>query len=139
MNRFERGLLRCCSSAAVITVMSVSCGGADGVGPSDPDPGPVFVHLTTPNADDGILLFTVSGGSVSAVTSTGLESSASGIGTSELRLLVRGNLSGGPLLQLELPDRRHLQNYRVQVLQVASRGTYIQRGVQGYGLRLARP
>ena len=48
----------------VLLALASACGDGGPTEPAGPVPGVLKIALATPNADDGALLFTVSGGSV---------------------------------------------------------------------------
>ena len=95
--------------------------------------GTVSLALTTPNADDGALIFTVAGPSILGVTpATGLEliesrATASGVTTSTI--LVRGNLASGTIGTLTVRGVNVDSPYTTQVREAAARqsGNYAQR------------
>jgi hypothetical protein len=96
-------------------------GGGDGGGPN-PTPGTLDVVLTVAPTAPGAIMFTVSGGQIDGVTSayTGYESATA---TNSRKVLLTGNLVAGTLVQIEVPDVAAVDNYVVQVLQVAARGS----------------
>jgi hypothetical protein len=104
--------------------------------PRGPRGGPLTLTLTTPNADDGALLLSLSGAGIDSVTSvdgTMLEVLSSG---SEPRLvIVRGALANGPIARVWVADVNGA--YTAAVGQVSARGTYAQRSLNGYELALA--
>jgi hypothetical protein len=114
----------------------VACGG--GETPSEtPDPTPaeatLTLTLTTPNAGDGGILFTVSGPSILGVTArSGLEmtqrtTTENGLTTSTV--LVRGNLTSGPIGSITVRGADARAAYTTEVQQVAAgaSGGYAQR------------
>lgn len=122
-----------------LVLVGLSCGGGDsGTGPSSPDPGPVNLVLTTPNSNDGALLLSITGGTVTSVAQQGYEVLASAPGATT-KLLVRGTIAGGPIATITVPDRHKLTSYHVTVLQAAARGTYQQLAVQSYSAALIGP
>jgi hypothetical protein len=97
------------------------------------------MELSTPNADDGAILFTVTGPSVLGVTpETGvemLETRATSNGATTSTILVRGTLANGAVGQLAVRGLDLGGTYTVQILQVAARasGGYAQRtDLSGY-------
>jgi hypothetical protein len=113
------------SLAAMATV--VACGGGE-VPSETPNPTPAEVTLTltltTPNAGDGGILFTVSGPSILAVTArSGLEmtertTTDNGFTTSTV--LVRGDLTSGPIGSITVRGVDSRAAYTTQVQQVAA-------------------
>ncbi len=122
----------------------VTCGGGGdngtgpGPGPTPPDPGFLRVNLTTPNANDGAILFTLSGGVVDSLQASGFTLFSTGAGTSNARMIVAGTISGGTVASFWVPDRNNLTSYTAGLLQAAARGTYEQQALGSYGLAIAR-
>ncbi len=87
--------------------------------PVEPDPGALTVWLDTPRGggDKGALLL-VEGPGIEAVRSSGFEVFEAG-NSSSLQIVVSGVLSTGSVLELRVPDRTLVGQYRVQILQVA--------------------
>lgn len=84
--------------------------------------GALFLRLATPHADDGAVIFVISGPAIDSVT----------VDKSSLRLFTRrsdGTLAGivvgavdaGPILRLHVPDVGAAASYRAQVIEVADR------------------
>jgi hypothetical protein len=89
---------------------------------SAPPAGALFLHLATPHADDGAVIFVITGPSIDSVT----------VDKSSLRLFTRssgGTLAGivvgavdaGPIVRLHVPDVGAAAAYRAQVIEVADR------------------
>ena len=89
--------------------------------------------LATPNADDGALLFTVSGPSILGVTPTAgmelVESRVTANGSTTSTILVRGNLTNGTIGTLTVRGVNADSPYTTQVREAAARasGNYLQR------------
>ncbi len=98
-----------------------ACGGGDGGGggPS-PTPGSLDVVLTTAPTAPGALMFTVSGGPITGVTSSHTRYEQTTAPNSR-KVLLTGNLVAGTVVQIQVPDVGAVDNYVVQVLQVAAR------------------
>jgi hypothetical protein len=100
-----------------------ACGGGDGGGGPNPTPGTLYVVLTNAPSAPGAIMFTVSGGAITGVVSsyTGYESVTA---SNSRKVLLTGDLIAGTLLvQIQVPDIAKVDNYVVQVLQVAARST----------------
>jgi hypothetical protein len=119
----------------------VACGGdgAGSVGPPTPQPGPLNIRLTTPNADDGAILFELAGGPIDSIVRTQFRVASSAPGTTPRRAIVSGNLVGGTIAQLWVPDVNSVGRYSASIRDVAARGTYALRDLQGYRIEVARP
>ena len=89
--------------------------------------------LATPNADDGAILFTVSGPSILGVTPAAgvelVESRATANGSTTSTILVRGHLANGAIGTLAVRGVNVDSPYTVQVREAAARasGNYAQR------------
>ncbi len=129
----------------VWSVLAASYGCVDGgvTGPEPiPPPAPVLgwlnVQLTTPNSDDGGLMFTVAGGPIDSVRFV-REGFASAVSDSIWRFLATGELSNGTIAQLLVPNVDNASLYRPEIQQVAALVTYEQRDLAGYRLQVVKP
>ena len=123
----------------------VTCGGDGGTEP-DPqpqptpaDPGFLRVNLTTPNTDDGALLFTLSGGELDSLEAPGFTQFSAAPSTNTLRVIVAGSISGGTVARFWVPDRNKSANYNAVLLEAAVRGgkSYLAQALEhGAGLRI---
>ena len=119
-------------------VASAGCGGSDS-GPTGPVAGPLRVVLTSPNTDDGAVMFQVTGVVDSVVAPAGLTLFQSTPGPNVVRAIVTGNVgSGSNLLTLYVPDIGKASSITTLVLQVAARGTYQQRAAGAYSLQVMK-
>ncbi|HEX7942879.1 MAG TPA: hypothetical protein VF488_13795, partial [Gemmatimonadaceae bacterium] len=107
-------------------------------GRSVPDPtgvpgsGALDVVVTTPNADDGALLVRISGGAVDSVTSPGGYAVYAGAAEgASRRIIVQGNIAGGVVARVWVPDVTRGAAYVATVEQATTRDTYQQRGPAG--------
>ncbi len=126
-------------TALVAVLASVAaCGGDDG-GSSGPVAGPLRVVVTSPNTDDGAVMFQVTGVVDSVVVPAGLALYQSGPGPNVLRVIVTGNISSGSnLLTLYVADVSKASSITTQVMQVAARTTYAQRPAGAYTLTVQK-
>jgi len=122
--------------ALLATVLVLACG-EDSSGPSQPVPGPLQVVLTSPNTDDGAVMFQVTGVVDSAVAPAGVTAYQSVPGPNVLRVIVTGSAitSGENLLTLYVQDVNKASAISLQVLQVAAKGSYAARATSGYSLK----
>jgi len=97
-------------------------------------PGVLDVVLTTPNPDDGAVLLTVDGvvDSVQGAPYV-IFSTASGTGA---RIVVTGDVVGGVIARLYVPDVGSADQYLAYLDEVAQRGTYALRSPTAYSLEL---
>jgi hypothetical protein len=124
-------LTRAAAAAAALLVLA-----CNGDSPTAPVPGPLRVVLTSPNTDDGAVMFQVVGVVDSVVAAPGLTLYTSVPGPNALRAIVTGTISdGGSLLTLYVPDVARASTISTQVLQVAARATYLERSLTGYHLK----
>lgn len=126
-------------TALVAVLASVAaCGGDDG-GSSGPVAGPLRVVVTSPNTDDGAVMFQVTGVVDSVVVPAGLALYQSVPGPNVLRVIVTGNISSGSnLLTLYVADVSKASSITTQVMQVAARTTYAQRPAGAYTLTVQK-
>ena len=112
-----------------LVVSAWGCGiGEDLVQPVQPDPGPLHVQLTVPpEARDIGAMLVVEGPGIDSLSAPGFELIQADEASSNRReAIVAGSLSTGPVLQVWVPDRRYLADYRVTLMQVSG---------DDYGLR----
>jgi hypothetical protein len=105
--------------------------------PSAPISAALQVRLDTPAQDDGAALFTISGGPIDSVDALGRALYTARIDESTTRVIVAGDLTGGTIARIHVPDQRYVSQYSVTLDQVAARG-YDQRDVASYALSLER-
>ena len=128
---FSRG------TVLVAALLALGCSGGDD--PSGPVAGPLRVVLTSPNTDDGAVMFQVTGVVDSAVVPAGLTLYQSAPGSNVIRAIVTGDIdTGDNLLTLYVEDVGKASSYSAQVLQVAAQTTYTQRPVGGYALTVQK-
>lgn len=126
--------------AASVVAVTMSCGG-DGdeiTVPSTPsaDPGFVNVSLSTPNSNDGAIMFTLAGGVIDSLTPAGGTLFSASTGTNRFRAIVAGTITDGTVLRFWMPDRRNIASYTATLEQAAARSTYEQQGLSGYSLSI---
>jgi hypothetical protein len=107
--------------------------------------GELTVELTTPNADDGAILFVVSGPSVLGITPAAgvemLENRTTANGTTTSTILLRGNLASGAVGKVVVRGLDLDGTYTAQMVQAAARasGGYSQRtDLSAYRVTLRR-
>lgn len=122
----------------VLLALASACGDGGPTEPAGPVPGVLKIALATPNADDGALLFTVSGGRVSTVdAATGYQIYTAQPDTMTTRILVTGDIGAGEVVRIHVPDTRTAAAYHATIAQAASRTTFAQRALAGYALAVA--
>ena len=113
---------------------------ACGDNPIAPQAGNVTVSLTTPNADDGVVLVALFGPGFSTVkpASTSYRVFSLTASPTEVHVLVVGDLSTGALLTLNVNDPSRIGDYHGTVIQAASRSDEVRTVSTGYDLTFAR-
>lgn len=102
-----------------------------------PTPGALKVLLTTPNNDDGALLFTVVGPAIDSVHASGYVGYAAAVSATSWRLIVTGNVTSGVIAEVWVRDTAQLEAYVASLDQAAARGSYEQQSLSGYSLILS--
>jgi hypothetical protein len=103
-----------------------------------PRPGWLEVRLVSPNADDGGVLFTVTGGPIDSVRSSFPDFYTQRQGDT-WHVLVAGAPVVGVIAEIWVPDVRAAASYGGTVEQVAHVSTYAQRATAGYQVSIGRP
>ena len=120
-----------------VLFVAVACSN-DATG-GDKQAGTLTVRLTTPNADDGAMMFQVSGAAIDSATAV----------NQSLRLFTRrdggdvvgvvvGALANGAVITLQVPDVGEAARYRATVLEVADRQDALRASLVGYALTVTR-
>jgi hypothetical protein len=127
------------TALAAALLVAAGCGSSDGGGPTGPVAGPLRVVLTSPNTDDGAVMFQVTGVVDSVVAPAGLTLYQSVPGPNVVRAIVTGNIAtGSNLLTLYVADVSKASSITTQVIQVAAEVTYAQRPVGAYALTVQK-
>lgn len=123
------------SALVLAAILTAACGSSDSN--SGPVAGTLQVTLTSPNTDDGAVMFQVNGDVDSATAPAGLTLYQSVPSATVLRGIVTGPITpGSSVLTLHVPDVGKASSYSAQVLQASATGTYAQRAVGGYTLQV---
>ena len=123
-----------------LVVSAWGCGiGQDVVQPAQPDPGPLHVQLMVPpQAHDIGAMLVVAGPGIDSLSAPGFELIQADEASSNRReAIIAGSLSTGPVLQVWVPDRRRLADYRVQLIQVSG-DDYGLEDLAQYGIAISR-
>ena len=122
--------------AAAMTGLILGCQADDQVAGLDParGPGALEIRLVTPNAEDGALLLTLSGGPVDSITSAAFEIVSLPVSANDHRVLIRGALRSGIVARLWVPERENQSAYVVSVTEAVGRTSYARRDVAGYAV-----
>jgi hypothetical protein len=96
------------------------------------------VRFETSAADDGAVLFTVSGGPVDSVEAPEYRVYTAQTSPTSMRVVVAGDLKAGTIARIHIADGRKLAQYSARIDQVAARGSYAQRDPISYSLLVAQ-
>ena len=136
--RRATGWIRALALGLVASVWG--CGiGDNPVQPVQPDPGPLHVQLTVPpEARDIGAMLVVEGPGIDSLSAPGFELIQADEASSNRReAIIAGSLSTGPVLQVWVPDRRQLDDYRVELMQVSG-DDYGLEDLTQYGIMISR-
>ena len=124
--------------ASAVVVALLACDG-DPKPPTGPQPvtGPGFVRVqfTTPNTDDGAVYFTVRGAPIDSLISVYTLQSADS-SPDEKQVITAGAIRTGGIVIFWVPDRSALAGYTAVLQQVATRGSYELRDLEGYSMAI---
>lgn len=122
--------LRLAAALAAGLVLSACGGGGGGTGPTA---GSLAVTFSTPNADDGAVLMTISGAQIDSVSFGSYVGYSRKVNADSVVVVVAGHVAAGTLLTFAVPNTSAVSSYHAHILQVAQRSTYAQRALSGYG------
>jgi hypothetical protein len=123
---------------AMVALLSVGAACSDeptGTPVDPPGAGMLVLYLTTPHADDGVVMFELTGPAIDGATAA----------NGSLRLFTRragdvlvgvvlGAVSDGPVVTLQVPDVGTAGDYRARVLEVADRQDALRASLTGYAI-----
>ncbi len=141
------GALRWASGLVVVLSVAVyGCklddltAGNTGSGSDDPTTGTLTVSLTTPNADDGEIRFTLTGAFVTTprAATAGLLVFTRQRSPQELDVMVMGDLGSEAILILPVRSTQTAPDYQVTITQVATRTNALRTDLTGYSTRVLR-
>lgn len=121
---------------AMAAALSVSAACADDPTGGSQGAGTVVLRLTTPYADDGALLFEVSGPPVENATASdgSLQLFTRHTGSSQVVGAVVGAIANGVLVTLQVEGANTATEYTARVLEVADRQNALRASLAGYAL-----
>ncbi|MGH7537882.1 MAG: hypothetical protein ACREMF_04560 [Gemmatimonadales bacterium] len=121
-------------AAAALLLAGTDCGDSG----SPAQPGTLRVSLTTPNTDDGAILFEVSGPAIDtmAPVNASYRLFTRRIGTTTVRAVLAGPVASGTVATLEVPDVGAAGSYTATVTEVVDRQNQL-RPLSGYQLQVA--
>jgi hypothetical protein len=117
---------------ALALAMIVSCSG----GATNPTAETLNIEFTSPNEDDGAILFTIAGGPVESIDGSGHSVYSARPDPNTLRVILTGRVSSGVIGRIRIPDGDRASQYSVAILQLASL-SHMEREPAGYTIRLA--
>jgi hypothetical protein len=121
--------------AAVATLLAGTACSNEPTAMASPS-GALTLRLSTPNQDDGALLFQVSGPPIDTVIATGpsLRLFTRRVNDSTVVGAMVGTVTGGAVVRLLVPDAGAAGRYSTQVLEVADRQDALRASLAGYAL-----
>jgi len=123
-------------AAAVLLLDGAACGGESS---SPAQPGTLRVSLTTPNTDDGAILFEVSGPAIDTIVpvNASYRLFTRRIGSTTVRSVLAGPVANGTVATLEVPDVGAAGSYTATVTEVVDRQNQVRSPLTGYQLQVA--
>lgn len=121
--------------AGLAAGLLAGCGGDAPVGPVA---GELTLSLVTPGNSDGAVLIRVTGPIESVTAMAGYRVESSAVPGGMWRIVVAGNVTGGPVARIRVPDINAAAEYLAIVEQVAARGTFALLSTSGYGVQVER-
>lgn len=123
---------------AALVVGAANCGGGGGDTPP-PVPGYLTLTLSTPNSNDGAVLFKIQGGTVdSMVAGAMVQQGSYVINPTFTRAVVAGNIVDGIIAKIHVPDVGKVASYTVAVEQVANRTSFAQQNLTNYSIAVTQ-
>jgi hypothetical protein len=120
------------TAVALALAVGVACDDDAAVGP-EATAGTMIVSLTTPNLDDGAIMFTVSGGEIDSPALLDVDHVLYLMeGTNTITAIILGDIEAGELLEFDVPDID--VTYTATITQVADRMNDLHESLSGYGL-----
>ena len=114
-------------------VAGIAC--SDDETPAGPTAGTLSVTLTTPNVDDGAILFEVTGPDIVSVTVTVPEHYTHvGRDGNTLTIVIVGDIESGLLVGFDVPDVGDVASYSATMTEVADRANELRNNLTGYDL-----
>ncbi len=108
-------------------------------GPTEPRPGTLDLVFTPPAAGAGALLFLVDGAPIDSIEPASYPAISGRLSASAVRVVVTGQLAGGVVARLRVPDVRLYGKYRATLEEVADGTTYALRDPAAYRLVVVPP
>jgi hypothetical protein len=152
IHKLSRRLAQNHRSLGLLALLAVSaCGGSDDL-PTDPDakgggnpkstatPGWLVLSLNTPNANDGAIRLTVTGGGIDSVRLASAYRGFAGTDGVTGWVAATGAVTGGEIARIWVPDTRNTRKYSAGIIEVAEASSYYLRpSTSGYFVSVIRP
>ncbi len=124
---------------AMVATLSVGAACSDDPTGGTVPPGTLTLRLTTPHADDGAMVFDVSGPPIDSALAgnASLRLFTRRAGSSTVVGAVVGALANGAVVTLQVPDVGAAAAYTAQVVEVADRQNALRASLAGYALTVA--
>ena len=123
-------------AALLLALGTAAC--EDGVAP--PEPGTALINLVTQATDAGAVLITLTGPGITEVrpANSGYEVFWRLASETEMRIIVLGSITSGPLLTAQVADVGRLESYTSTLVEIAGRDGAIRAQESGYALALSK-
>ena len=120
----------------LVAALSVSAACADEPLGGNAQARTLSLRLATPHADDGAMLFAVSGPPIDSATAgnASLQLFTRRVGSATMVGVVVGELANGAVVTLQVPDVGAAAGYSARVLEIADRQDALRASLTGYTL-----
>ena len=124
----------------IVAVLSAGAACSDDPTTGGTGAGTVSLRLSTPHADDGALLFEVSGPPIDTAmaANASLQLFTRRTGDGALVGVVAGEITNGAVVTLQVPDAGAAAEYTARVIEVADRQNVLRASLTGYALTSVR-
>lgn len=133
--------MRILFALAAVVIAAACTGDSTGTGGGGPaGRGTLIVRLTTPHADDGAILFELSGPPIDSVVAVNasLQSFTRRANDSTIVGAVIGVVVNGAVVTLQVPDINASARYAARIVEVADRENVLRASLTGYALTVSR-
>ena len=133
--------MRILFALAAVVIAAACTGDSTGTGGGGPaGRGTLIVRLTTPHADDGAILFELSGPPIDSVVAVNasLQLFTRRANDSTIVGAVIGVVVNGAVVTLQVPDINASARYAARIVEVADRENVLRASLTGYALTVSR-
>jgi hypothetical protein len=126
-------------SLVIVGSLLASC--EDSVAPPAESTGPgwLALQLSTPPQGAQALLLRITGGPIDSIVSQDYTLFSNGAVRSDWRVLLVGNMTGGVVARIWVPDLSAVGQYSAAIEQAAAQEGFEQQAVSGYDLTIETP